>query len=143
MLGLLGLSAYGKQRFSEAIDYWQRALPAYTEQAHTARTLRAYIQQAQSQLELSDTSDHKAAQANVAVSIAVSLSKRVDVSAKLLCLFMRACWQGELAASQGRMPLAITRLTVKDLPITVTLSDAMAMRPDLKLSDALKREKKG
>ena len=39
------------------------------------------------------------------------------------------------AATGPRMPLAIIRKTVKDLPLKFALNDSMAMRPDMKLSN--------
>ncbi len=63
----------------------------------------------------------------VQVSLAPELQKKAQPSASVFIYAQ--------ALSGSKMPLAIVRKTVADLPLTVTLSDAQAMMPSLKLSD--------
>lgn len=67
-----------------------------------------------------------------AVSIKVSVSLSPVVASKaapedVVFVFARA-------AQGPRMPLAIVRKKVKDLPATIVLDDSQAMNPDMKLS---------
>lgn len=72
------------------------------------------------------------AEKNVAVQVKVSLDAKLRESARpsdRVFVFARA-------AKGPRMPLAVKTATVKDLPITVTLTDADAMTPAFRLSGA-------
>ncbi|MBK8639691.1 MAG: c-type cytochrome biogenesis protein CcmI [Chromatiaceae bacterium] len=62
----------------------------------------------------------------VAVSLAEPLKSKVDANQSL---FIYA-----KAASGPPMPLAVKRLRVADLPVTVTLDDSLAMTPEMRLS---------
>ena len=63
----------------------------------------------------------------VEVSLAEPLWRKADVNHSL---FVYA-----KAASGPPMPLAVKRLKVADLPLTVTLDDSLAMTPEMKLSN--------
>ena len=80
------------------------------------------------------TSDIKnsTAAAGTALSVTVSLSPEVAAKAApndVVFIFARA-------ATGPRMPLAIVRKQVKDLPATVVLDDTQGMSPMMKLSTA-------
>ena len=64
----------------------------------------------------------------VTVSLSPALARKVAPN-DVVFVFARA-------ASGPRMPLAIVRLHVKDLPTTVVLDDSQGMNPQMKLSSA-------
>ena len=71
-----------------------------------------------------------AGQAARSISVTVTLSPALTARAApndAVYIFSRA-------AQGPKMPLAIVRKQVKDLPITVTLDDSMAMVPEMKMS---------
>ena len=68
--------------------------------------------------------------ASAKLTVKVSLAPSIKASVKpdeTVFIFARA-------ASGPRMPLAIVRKQVRDLPLTVTLDDSMAMAPQMTLS---------
>ena len=67
--------------------------------------------------------------ASIAVSVKISADNKSKVSPNdFVLVYARA-------AKGPRMPLAIVRKQVKDLPMTFTLDDSMAMQPTMKLSN--------
>ncbi len=84
----------------------------------------------QADLPLGDSDAQTAAPGDASIKVSVSLSEAAqnEVSADS-AVFIYA------RASEGPpMPLAASRVTVSDLPITVTLDDSMAMIPGMTLS---------
>lgn len=144
-LYLAGTYAFNKKDFPSAITFWEKLVqvgppgnvfanqvePAIAE----ARTL-AGMPAAAKPLDAAPKAGtaSPAAAANATVSGTVTLSAAMAKQAQpedTVFVFARA-------AEGSRMPLAIMRKQVKDLPITFSLNDSMAMSPATALSTASK-----
>ena len=136
-LGLLGIAAFEGKRYQEAITYWQRLLNELPEGDKSREALEGGIERARQQLLASGGKVEEApvakAQAQAQASIKVSVDLADAIKAQVLpgdsvFIFARA-------VSGPPAPLAVKRVTVADLPITVELGDADAMMAQLKLSN--------
>lgn len=146
-LWLIGHWKYGQGAYAEALDYWQRAAAKLPPGGEDARVIAQQISQVQSRLGISSTPALLTAQAPsqtaadaspgesdgasaASITVQVALDPGLnDAAAPEDTLFIFA------RAAQGpRMPLAIVRKQVKDLPVTVTLDDSLAMSPAMTLS---------
>ncbi|MEK0363726.1 MULTISPECIES: c-type cytochrome biogenesis protein CcmI [unclassified Pseudomonas] len=136
-LGLLGIAAYENERFDEAIGFWERLVATLPAEDPSREAIQGGIARAREQLgETASGSVSKPAGEPVAASDA-ALTVDVQLGAALVdkvkptdTVFVFA-----RAVSGPPMPLAVKRLTVADLPATVSLSDADAMTPQLRLSN--------
>ena len=132
-LGLLGIAAFEAKRYEEAIGYWQRLMNELPEGDQSRAALEGGIAKAREQL-LANGGQVQAAPATKAqASIKVSVDLADALKDKVLpgdsvFIFARA-------VSGPPAPLAVKRVTVADLPITVELGDVDAMMPQLKLSN--------
>jgi len=132
-LWLAGHAAAQQNRLPEAIDYWKRLLAVLPPGQEGAREVNQMIAQAESMLGKPGTAPPAAATApagKVAVQVRVALSPSLASRAAptdTVFVFARA-------AQGPRMPLAIVRKQVKDLPFTVTLDESMAMSPQLTIA---------
>jgi cytochrome c-type biogenesis protein CcmH len=131
-LGLLGIGSFESARYAEAIGYWQRLLDLLPADDAARAQISAGIKQAEIKLVESGAKlpspvvATTASAINVRVELAPALRDKVQPGDTLF-VFAKA-------ASGPPMPLAVKRLTVADLPVAVSLTDADAMMPQLKIS---------
>ena len=145
-LGLLGIDAFESGRYEEAIKHWSRildvqpdnpsrdAIIAGINKARAALGLPVQSAQgselARNNTPVNDTQADSALKSDVKVLVELdpSLSGKVSPNDVLFIVAK--------AVNGSPMPLAASRQTVADLPILVTLNDAMAMGPMAKISSA-------
>lgn len=129
-LGLLGIAAFETERYQAAVDYWERLLAALPEKDQSRSALEGGIARAREKLGESGAAPAKPT-AQTGIRLRVELSpalKNKVLPGDSVFIFARAV-DGPPA------PLAVKRVTVADLPMEVTLGDADAMMPQLKLSN--------
>lgn len=139
-LALLAMNHFEAGNFEAAIQYWQRILTA--DPQHPSRAMiEEGIAQARTRLgqpvvsgETADNVDKEAAptepaaQAAIQVRVTLASGAAQGVSPETtVFIFARA-------PSGPPMPVAASRHTLSELPLTLTLSDANAMGPMAKLS---------
>ncbi|ANI14114.1 MULTISPECIES: c-type cytochrome biogenesis protein CcmI [Pseudomonas] len=133
-LGLMGIAAFEDQRYADAVGYWQRLVAALPADDPSRAAIQSGIERARQHLvergEKLPEAPAAAATAGVTLKVRVDLSDAVKGQVKpddSVFVFARA-------VNGPPMPLAVKRLKVADLPDEVSLSDADAMMPQLKLS---------
>jgi cytochrome c-type biogenesis protein CcmH len=132
-LGLLGIAAFESERYQDAIDYWNRLLAQLPPEDKSREALQGGIIRATEKLVASGGKVAQAPAAKASALIKVSVDLAADLKSKVqpgdsVFIFARAI-------SGPPAPLAVKRMTVADLPVTVELGDADAMMPQLKLSN--------
>lgn len=143
-LWLAGMAAEEAGELEQALDYWQKAEPLLAGDPNQAE-LRGMMQSVADKLGRSlDLGEAPPAQAGAvtvpkaspapagetAVRVKVSLSPEAQAQVSpddTVFIFARA-------VEGPPMPLAASRHQARELPVEVTLSDAMAMMPQMKLS---------
>lgn len=141
-LALSGSAAMERSDYAAAISSWQKLIAQVPPGSQDAQMFNSGIQRASELLLAQPGGKEKLAQlsagnrpeaaANPAAAITgtVSLSKALagQVSPNDTVFILAR------AAEGPKMPLAVLRKQVKDLPFKFTLDDSMAMQPQLKLS---------
>ena len=131
-LALAGTAAFDRKNYAEAVRHWERIAQLVPPGSQFADSLQASIAEAR---ELGGIRPAPG-KAPAAVARAGSVSGVARLSPELagrvaptdtVFVFARA-------AEGPRMPLAVLRKQVRDLPVTFVLDDSMAMAPQMKLS---------
>ncbi len=137
-LWLKGFANFQRGDYMIAIRSWNEAVLAPGLADEARQTLQTYISEARQKMSLADEGQDVASDAwikdesvagsaiKVEVSLSDSISSQVDAR-EAVFVFARA-------ASGSPIPLAVRKLTVADLPVTVTLDDSMAMLVGMSLS---------
>ena len=142
-LALSGSAAMERQDYAAAIVHWQKLVPLVQPGSDDARMFNSGVQRARELLLAQPGGKEKLAQQaaggvpeKAATNSAISVTGTVSLSPALAGKFSPTDTVFILArAAQGpKMPLAVLRKQVKDLPLKFTLDDSMAMQPQLKLS---------
>jgi cytochrome c-type biogenesis protein CcmH len=139
-LALAGTIAFDANDFAKAAQLWTTAVSVAEPGSELERNLQSGVAEARSRAGLppAPVASASAPAATAAATAGASLAGQVDIAAALkakaspddtLFVFARA-------VEGPRMPLAILRKQVKDLPLTFTLDDSMAMNPAMRLSTA-------
>ena len=147
-LVLAGTAAFNRQDYAGAIAYWERAVKIGPAESGLVEMARGGITEARERGKLPATAQANATKPALSpapssapspvaaaasgirgrVSLAPALQGRTQPDDTVF-VFARP-------ANGSRMPLAILRLQVKDLPASFTLDDSLAMSPAARLSAA-------
>lgn len=139
-LFLAGAAASERKDFSAVAEYWGRLLPQFEPGSEEAQTLAAAVTKAREiaapKNEKIDAKSGSGQPAKVATDRKEAISGEVTISGKiasqakpddLLFVFARA-------EEGSRMPLAVMRTRVADLPLTFRFDDSMALPGGNKIS---------
>jgi cytochrome c-type biogenesis protein CcmH len=132
-LALIGTEAFNRKDYKTAVAYWEKLKTTAPPGSQIAQSIDASIAEAR---ELGGLKGQVKPPAVAAVPAGGRVTGKVDLSPALkakvaptdtVFVFARA-------AEGPRMPLAIVRKQVKDLPVEFALDDSMAMAPNMTLS---------
>jgi cytochrome c-type biogenesis protein CcmH len=139
-LALAGSAAMERGDYVAAITHWQKLISLLPPDYPDIQMIQGGLKQAREYLAMQKggreklaampSVPEKAAAAGAPITGKVSLSKSLagNVSPDDVVFILAR------AAEGPKMPLAVIRKQVKDLPMEFTLDDSMAMQPQLKLS---------
>ena len=138
-LALAGTAAFERRDYSGALGHWRKILTLTPEDSEFGQSIRSGIQEAENHLRgtPADGTPAPVAKADALKREGASLQGKVSLAAAAAgnaqpddAVFVYA-----RAAEGSRMPLAVLRRKVRDLPFEFSLDDSMAMNPSHKLSD--------
>ena len=127
-----GSASYAEGKFADALKYWEQARKPLDANNPDLQGLESAIATVRERLGMPPAKAAPAAASGLSVTGQVSLSASLKSKASPNdVVFIYAT-----PANGDRMPLAIFKTTVSQLPFNFTLDDSTAMAPDRKLSAA-------
>lgn len=135
-LALLGTAYFERQDYKAAIGEWQKVLALVPPESNVAAGIQGSVRDAENRLARAGGAPEGVAKSATEAASAASVSGIVAIEPSLSGRFAPGDTVFVFArAEQGpRMPLAIIRKTVADLPFHFTLDDSLAMSPNFRLS---------
>ena len=132
-LWLGGLAAEQRNDIPKAYELWSRLLPVLSNSPQSYNEIKVMLTQLKGTFPELPALPFATEETDVA-SVQVSASISVNASIKEKLTGNEQVFVYAKAVSGPPMPLAARKFKVSDLPVNVTLSDADAMMPQLKLS---------
>lgn len=135
-LGLAGIEAFAKQDYLGAIKHWEHTVKLTGADSPGGQGLMAGIEKAAALFFANGGTQEQliAARNGRQLSVMVSLGSNVNAEPDQLVYVYARTWQG------AKMPLAISRFKVSELPKEVHLTESMAMTPAMTLATVDKVE---
>ena len=139
-LWLTGHWKYDNHEYAEALRYWQKAAQQLPAGSEDAVIIAQQISMAQAQTGTASTpasttnTTTGTTPAETAIEASLNIHVALDPALKSLAAPEDTVFIYARPVQGARMPLAIIRKQVKDLPVTVTLDDSLAMSPQMVLS---------
>lgn len=136
-LYLAGFASIEAGNPKEGVMHWEKLLAELPPEQRGVESLRQKIAELKQQAGLPDTTAQTTAEAKPTSGAKATISGQARLSATLqsqaspedtVFVFARA-------VAGPKMPLALLRVKVKDLPVKFNLDDSMAMSPQMKLSN--------
>lgn len=145
-LWLAGTDAFDAGKFDRAIALWERVREQFPPGSEEAQSIEGSIAEARAKggkggVGGKDNSAWKAATAEPAKAAAPS-SANVSGTVELVTALKEKVGAGDTVmvvarvAGGPRMPVAVVRAKVSELPLKFTLDDSLAMSPDFRISTA-------
>jgi cytochrome c-type biogenesis protein CcmH len=133
-----GSASYAEGKFADALKYWEQARKPLDANNPDLEGLENAIAAVRDRLGMPPAKSSPASSSTSAATSGLNVTGQVNLSASLKSkaspndvVFIYAT-----PANGDRMPLAIFKTTVSQLPLNFTLDDSSAMTPDRKLSAA-------
>lgn len=143
-LAMAGTAAFDRKDYAVAVSYWEQLKSAQTPDSEIARAIQTSIDEARQRGKLpasaavvaqqSGPTPASAAKPDTSAGPAVSGVITLSPSLATRALPTDTLFVYARPATGGRMPLAILRAQVKDLPLTFRLDDSLSMSPAAKIS---------
>ena len=130
-LGLAGVDSFQSGDYAGAIQHWQNAISQLDPSSAAYQVLSSGVEKAKMALkesggEMKASAEPQAEGADKpSIMVSVKLDEKVQASPEDTVFIYARAWKGP------KMPLAIQRMTVADLPVTVKLSESMMPGMDL------------
>jgi cytochrome c-type biogenesis protein CcmH len=128
-LWLAGMAKAEQGEDQQAAHYWQKLLtqlPANSEGSLQVQQLLAELQKQDNQ---TVSASEAAISTRIQVQVAIDATKKGNLPAQTTVFIYAQALNGP------KMPLAIVRKTLADLPVSVELNNTMGMTPNLHLTD--------
>ncbi|MDO6525014.1 c-type cytochrome biogenesis protein CcmI [Motilimonas sp. 1_MG-2023] len=127
-LSVYAFMALQQEDFAGAIERWRKILPLLAPSSERYGMVKNSIAYAQQQLAKANEAKKGSPAGSMTYQVKVTINEQVDLpETGYLFVFAQM-------VNGPKMPLAAKKLPLSEFPATVTLSDADAMMPELKLS---------